>query len=632
MYLTFHNLDEKPFQISTDPRFLWFGEKHSEALATLKYGLLECNGFVVLTGDAGTGKTTLINALVESLDEKFLVARINHPSLDTESFLQFIAKKFDPSVTLTHKSDLLLFLESFLGKAYTDGRAVLLIVDEAHRLSVDLMEEIRLLSNIEARGRRLINIFFVGQNELKLLLKSPQCRAVRQRVTLFYNLQSLSFDEIGEYVSHRLKVAGTEQRLFSKPAIREIHRFSIGNPRLINTLCDRALLTAFVQERKRIDADIVIECSREINRYHPSGASFGGILVSRMKYRRRQLVFAAKRRGKALEIKLRSLTARLPSLKRSGRVHGKNKTTGSNIGALSAISRTIAGFVKKNRRELIPVGLIAAIIIFFISFAIGSLSDTSGKHKPSETVQQSMAPGSGSLGSTLGKTLDEPSSEINDHETADPPKTPAGEGPSPVFRTAPEVSPIDRLELAEAAMAQNDYQAVLDIIAELPGPANDEPLKIAQLHSNALTGRAGQIINEHAGRAKTMLQQAVAIYPENAEAFYILGNIFRQEEDYPRAIVAYQSAIRIKPDYSDAYFNLGFIYATKRMYQAAEKGFSQVVRLNPDYLGKALYNLAVVQQKLGKTRQSMFNLERAVALGPKNTKARAYLNRLRQTQ
>src|SRR5690606_15826953 len=156
---------DKPFQISTDTRFLWLSENHKEALATLKYGLLQQNGFVVLTGAVGTGKTTLVNALLEMLDESVQVATINHPTLDTLDFLRLIAKTYDPQVTADNKADLLLFFKAFLQTAHARGQTVLLVVDEAHRLSTTLLEEIRLLSNMELNGQRLLNIFFVGQSE-----------------------------------------------------------------------------------------------------------------------------------------------------------------------------------------------------------------------------------------------------------------------------------------------------------------------------------------------------------------------------------------------------------------------------------------------------------------------------------
>ena len=173
MYLSYYGLVEKPFQISTDPRFLWYGEKHSEALANLRYGLLERNGYVVLTGDVGTGKTTLINALLASLNDKVVFANINHPTLDTIEFMRFVARKFDPAVSAQSKADLVSFFQTFLQKAHARGKIVLLVVDEAQRLSMEVLEELRLLSNLEKSGDRLLNIMLVGQNELKPLLAAP---------------------------------------------------------------------------------------------------------------------------------------------------------------------------------------------------------------------------------------------------------------------------------------------------------------------------------------------------------------------------------------------------------------------------------------------------------------------------
>ncbi|MFT5700471.1 MAG: general secretion pathway protein A, partial [Desulforhopalus sp.] len=207
MYLSFYNLSKKPFTISADPRFLWQGENHKEAFATLKYGLLDLNGFVVLTGDVGTGKTTLLNALIETLDDSVYVANINHPTLEPLDFFRIIAKAYDPSAEITNKAEFLLFLNNFLQKAHADGKVVLLIIDEAHRLSKELLEEIRLFSNIEQAGKKLINIFFVGQDEFNEIIQLPECRALRQRITLFYDLEPLTENETPEYVAHRLMIA-----------------------------------------------------------------------------------------------------------------------------------------------------------------------------------------------------------------------------------------------------------------------------------------------------------------------------------------------------------------------------------------------------------------------------------------
>lgn len=243
VYTSFYGLTEKPFNIDTDPRFLWLGEKHAEALANLRYGLMEGNGFVVLTGDIGTGKTTLVNALVDTLDDRVHVIRINHPSLESNQFLSLIAKKLDPTVTVSAKSDLLLALDASLRKAHAQGRTVLLIIDEAHRLTIELLEEIRLLSNMAHTGKSLLNTIFVGQNEFKFMLLRPDCRALRERITLFYNIQPLTAEETRQYLQYRLALCGLQQSLFSAPAIHLIHGICRGNPRLTNILCDHALLT-----------------------------------------------------------------------------------------------------------------------------------------------------------------------------------------------------------------------------------------------------------------------------------------------------------------------------------------------------------------------------------------------------
>jgi len=264
MYLSYYNLSAKPFQISADPKFLWLGEKHKEALAALKYGILDNKGFLLLTGDVGTGKTTLINALVQKLRDDVIVATVLDPSLDKLDFFNFLANKFKLTKKFISKGAFLIQFNHFLNDAFIHNKQVLLIIDEAQRINQELLEEIRLLSNLEKQSVKLINIFFIGQNEFNDTLLETRNRALLQRITINYHLDSFTENETREYIRYRLRIAGSTKNIFSSGAIHNIFKFSEGYPRLINIICDYALLSGYVKEKRIIDSKVVIECAKEL--------------------------------------------------------------------------------------------------------------------------------------------------------------------------------------------------------------------------------------------------------------------------------------------------------------------------------------------------------------------------------
>jgi len=264
VYTSFYNLDKKPFQISSDPAFMWFGEKHKEALATLEYGILDNKGFLLLTGDVGTGKTTLINTLLQRLGGDVVCTTVPDPGLEKMDFFNYIAAGFGIDREFQTKGAFLACFKRFLLQAGETGKKVVLIIDEAQLLTQELLEEIRLLSNIEKSDAKLINIFFVGQNEFNEILNREQNRAVRQRLTLNYNIDPLTPDETADYIKYRLEVAGGTHPIFDAESIREIFIYSGGFPRRINVLCDHCLLSGYVKDQKIIDRTIVRECAREL--------------------------------------------------------------------------------------------------------------------------------------------------------------------------------------------------------------------------------------------------------------------------------------------------------------------------------------------------------------------------------
>lgn len=265
MYTTHYNLKIKPFQISSDAEFIWLGEKHKEALATLRYGILDNKGFLLLTGDVGTGKTTLINALIASLSNDVIYASVPDPSLDRMDFFNYIAAAFDIDGEFESKGKFLASFSRFLHKAYDNHKKVLLIIDESQLMTQELLEEIRLLSNIVTKDSSpLLNIFFVGQYEFNEIIRRPENRAVAQRLTLNYYIEPLSLEETGKYIRHRLKIAGTTEQIFNASAVKAIYDFSEGFPRKINVICDHCLMSGYAEDKKIITSAIVKESAEDL--------------------------------------------------------------------------------------------------------------------------------------------------------------------------------------------------------------------------------------------------------------------------------------------------------------------------------------------------------------------------------
>ncbi len=268
MYETFYGLKENPFNVTPDPQFVFLGENHREALAQLLYGVQQKKGFIVLTGEVGTGKTTLVHYLLDKLNHgntQTKTAFLFNPKLTVNDFLEYILKDLGVQVQGGTKGDHLHLLHETLINAYKNGERVVLIIDEAQGLNPALLEEIRLLSNLETSKSKLLQIVLVGQPELDKTLSQQGFRQLRQRVNMRYHLSSLSEKDTKEYIEKRLRIAGGKESIFAKDAMKEIYLRTNGIPRLINILCDNALLTGYANEQKMVDKKTVREAARDLH-------------------------------------------------------------------------------------------------------------------------------------------------------------------------------------------------------------------------------------------------------------------------------------------------------------------------------------------------------------------------------
>ena len=255
MYEEFYGFRQSPFNITPDPRFLFYSDKHREAFNHVLYGLKERKGFIQITGEVGAGKTTLCRALLEKLGPSYKTALILNPIMTGDQLIWLLLAELGQPPQHYDRMRNLQTLNEFLLEQVPLGNDVVLFIDEAQDLPLELMEEVRLLSNLETDQRKLLQIVLMGQPELRTVLDDPSLRQLRQRITVRYHLAPLSFGETGRYVGHRMQIAGANSRpYFARGALRKIHRYSGGVPRLINAVCDKTLLCGYVTGSDRLTA------------------------------------------------------------------------------------------------------------------------------------------------------------------------------------------------------------------------------------------------------------------------------------------------------------------------------------------------------------------------------------------
>lgn len=267
MYKKFFGLKENPFNVNPDPRYLFLTGHTQEALACLTYGIETRKGFILLTGEVGTGKTTLINKLLEWLHkERVFTAFVFNPRLSVSQFFDFMMADFGIPCESHQKGQMLLKLNQWLLDRYQAGERAVLVVDEAQNLSPQMLEEIRLLTNLETSTEKLLQIVLAGQPELEQKLNQPQLRQLRQRITLRAKTRQLTLEETQGYIQERMRIAGAENPdIFSPEAVAAVHRYARGIPRVTNLLCEHALVSAFVDQKNPVPAEIVEEVARDFD-------------------------------------------------------------------------------------------------------------------------------------------------------------------------------------------------------------------------------------------------------------------------------------------------------------------------------------------------------------------------------
>lgn len=250
MYQDFYGLKAMPFNITPDPNFLFLSPTHQEALSHLTYGIEEKKGFIVLSGEVGSGKTTLCRALLQYLDGKPVdTALIMNPRLTEAQIIRAILEELGEEAKSRSKVDLLSNLNEALLERVYKGRNIVVIIDEAQNLTFEVMEQLRLISNLETNDQKLVQIILIGQPELREKLRKPELRQLRQRVLVSYDLSPLSLDQMADYIQHRLTLAGSHGRpRFTRHALKKIYRSSRGIPRLVNNLCDKSILAAYIRD------------------------------------------------------------------------------------------------------------------------------------------------------------------------------------------------------------------------------------------------------------------------------------------------------------------------------------------------------------------------------------------------
>jgi type II secretory pathway predicted ATPase ExeA/predicted Zn-dependent protease len=631
MYLQHFHLTEKPFQISPDPRFLWLGEKHKEAFANLLYSMIDQNGFLVLTGDVGSGKTTLLNALLENIGDDVISAAISNPRMEVLEMLRYIARSFDDEARCENKTEFIIHMGRIFRRVEAQGKKLLLVIDEAHLLSGDQLEEIRLISNIESSQKKLITIILIGQNELNEKLSSDSCRALRQRITLYYQLLPFTSEETVQYINHRLRIAGTSETIFSSGALEEIYKQTGGLPRLINILCARALLTGYAKGMHTVNRAVIRECALEL---HLPDQRFHSLPVQP----------AAKPDKRKLNIAASVLVLlAIPALTLFGARVLTDKPT-PQATELNSAAVEVRGYSPAAEQAAAAPGSVAAaqpgagesgrvpsangpgdrVPVVDSAPESAAAPPPKGEERPETALVFKRSSETAARTPAEGIVQDLPRSEALQkktpvHKTAELPRPPA---PSPDPEHAVVV-------LAQSALEKQNYRFAIETLEPYVARQAEVPGAVRQLYAQALTGQGRLHLTANRYKeAEASLTRAVVNAPDDFEAHFELGKLYTKTQAYAKAVQSYQRAISAKPDSAAGLYNLGFVYAGQKDYANAEKMLLRAVELETTFSDKILFNLAVVQLRLGKKADGIKNLKKSLGINPDNRRAREYLAKL----
>jgi general secretion pathway protein A len=323
MYTSYFNFTCKPFQLTPDPEFLYLSRAHKKALTYLNYGIAENSGFILLTGEIGTGKTTILRSMIKKIPQDIKLARINNTKVSSEQLISMINEDFGLETKGLDKTHLLSKLTDFLVTQYGQGGRSMIIIDEAQNLSPDLLEEIRMLSNLETDKSKLLQIILVGQPELNIKLSRPELEQLRQRITISTHISPLAREELESYIKFRLRVAGNEEAVtFEEGIIDAIYDFSKGIPRLINILCDFTLLTAFTDDNKIIDIGLIQEVINDLVNESPetkAANSSTECVINADNFEKIEKVLAS------IHVRLQNLEAVINDMQKKNDTYDKNK-------------------------------------------------------------------------------------------------------------------------------------------------------------------------------------------------------------------------------------------------------------------------------------------------------------------
>jgi type II secretory pathway predicted ATPase ExeA len=339
MYLEHFGLIAQPFQITPDSGFLFMSEPHSRAKAYMDYTVWNREGFLVITGEIGCGKTTLIQKLLSELDENVVVAKIFQTQLDEVEFLQAVLVEFGLNPFKAKKVELLDMLSTFLIEQFLQRKQIVLIVDDAHNLSIKVLEEIRMLAGLETRKERILHVILVGQPQLNETLERPEMEQLLQRVKLRYHIRPLSDQELGAYIGHRLSiVGGTDRELFSPATFPVIYKYTGGIPRLINTLCDTALTCAYADELRQATPEVVEAAAKELQ---------WPLFAERIEKRRPKAMPSLVESDATLDLREESLAA---IAERVRRLEDRSRAFDSIAKSLGLIEMHLRGLVSRRQR------------------------------------------------------------------------------------------------------------------------------------------------------------------------------------------------------------------------------------------------------------------------------------------